>query len=133
MASTPRYFFSSVKSPIWALQAGAEEGLEGLTHSPPGLSIPSATLSKEPETLEEEEEDDDDEEDDVVPPGFTSVIGTSKALGIPIVAIQPATPEGLLKSGGAGKEIGEGEALMLDGMGPAGVDDGLEEISMSSS
>lgn len=133
MASTPRYFFSSVKSPIWALQAGAEEGLEGLTHhrssSPPDLKIPSATLTEEPESVEDEDEEEE-EEDVVVPPGFTSVIGTSKALGIPIVAIQPATPEGLLKHGGAGKEIGEEEGLMLDGMG---ADDGLEEISMSSS
>lgn len=115
---------------MWALQAGAEEGLEGLTKSPPGLRIPSATLSEEPESIEDE--DEDEEEDVVVPPGFTSVIGTSKSMGIPIVAIQPATPEGLLKSGGAGREIGDGEALMLDGMGPAG-EEMMEGISMGSS
>ena len=137
MASTPRYFFGSVKSPIWALQAGAEEGLEGITKSPPDLRIPSATLSEDPDEVEKverekEDEEEEEEEDTVVPPGFTSVIGTSRGLGIPIVAIQPATPEGLLKYGGAGREIGEGDGLLLDDGGAFG-DDGYSESVLSSS
>jgi hypothetical protein len=119
MASTPRYYFHSAKSPIWALQSGAEEGFEGLHQplSPNATPTLAATSNPTPPPLafDEPEQMTDDEEDELVPPGFTPVLGLTPKRALPLVAIQPATPEGLLKSGGAGRAVEEADLLTLDG------------------
>lgn len=113
------------KDPLWSLTEGAEEGLAKVKRpSPPAPSTtPTVTTSMIGLTLVEppEEEDDDEDEDEevVVPPGFTPALGLNPSLGIPVLSIQPATPEGLLKTGGGGREIKDDEMFELDGGGSA--------------
>lgn len=127
MASTPRYYFNSAQSPIWALQSGAEEGFHGLEQRSPSPNAtptlaamsnpapPPLESSEEPVEVQEDTEDDDEEEDVVVPPGFTPVLSLTPQRALPLVAIQPSTPEGLLKAGGAGRPVDDADLLTLDG------------------
>ncbi|CDZ97748.1 ring finger protein [Phaffia rhodozyma] len=156
MASTPRDLGRTVvQSPIWALREGSEQGFldagirRGTSRgdkkstetanvaSSSSSSSSSATLTKEDDGIceadnEEDEENEEDDEDgdgsEVVPPGFTSVIGSSPGLCVPLLAIQPATPEGMLKYGGAGKPVEDEDSFELDGGGarePSVITNGL--------
>jgi len=118
------------REPLWLLTRGAEEGMArikgpSISLSPADTQVPSSglaglSLDRSPEVASEADEDDDDDDDEgeeeaVVPPGYTSALGVNPSLGIPILSIQPATPEGLLKTGGGGREIRDDDDFDLGG------------------
>lgn len=158
MASTPRYFFNSVKSPIWALQAGAGEGLGGITKgkgratmngesaaeggsggSPPALNLPDAALEGAEASMDvlklEDEDEDEDEEDEVLPPGFSPALGMSPGRLIPMLAIQPSTPEGAFSyRNGGGKDVVHDAGLDSLDLGEAAiVEDTISSAPAASS
>lgn len=118
------------KEPLWILQQGAEEGMARIKG--PSISFSAAadedatsasvTAMALSERARDDDTDDDDEDDVlddgddvVVPPGYTSALGLNPSLGIPILSIQPATPEGLLKTGGGGRALRDDDDFDLGG------------------
>lgn len=114
------------REPLWLLTRGAEEGMARIKgpsislSSPPNSGLAGLSLNRRTEEASEADDDEEDEDDDggeeaVVPPGYTSALGINPSLGIPILSIQPATPEGLLKTGGGGREIRDDDDFDLGG------------------